>query len=364
MESSEYIWQLMARALSNEISPGEQEELFIILSENDSLQQRFELLKRAWHEEHDASENEEVAKEHISKIIYKAKTETETDDLSVVPRRKRRRRVLTLSLLLIILLAGGSIFFFNSHASTSSAKETLIAQMGSRTRSLLPDGSTVWLNAGSKLFFENDFTGTTREVRLEGEGFFDIVKKPAQPFIVHTSGIDIKVLGTAFNVKAYREDVNIETTLYRGIVQVFREEDAAKTPIVLRPNEKLVLPRHAASLPVAVSENKSTAQVITAAPAFTILNIDSTKEESERFETAWVYSRLEFLGENFEQVALKMERWFNIRISFEDEKVKQLSFYGSFENETPEEALAGLKAANRDFDYKIQGNEIFISSSK
>ncbi|MEO8403230.1 MAG: FecR domain-containing protein [Chitinophagaceae bacterium] len=362
MESPERIWQLMARALNNEVSSVEQEELSCFLANDESLQQRFELLKRAWREEHDLYEDEDDAKAHISKIIYKAKTETE--DLFIPSsRRRRRRRLVPISIALLIILAG-TLFFVKKHDALSIDKEPLIAQKGSRTRSLLPDGSTVWLNAGSKLFFENDFTGKTREVRLEGEAFFDIVKNPSQPFIVHTSGIDIRVLGTAFNVKAYPEDANIETTLYRGLVQVFRQEDAAKTPIVLTPNEKLVLPRHAASVESVVSERKNELPVIKAAPAFTILSIDSSKKESERFETAWVYSRLEFRGENFEQLALKMERWFNVTISFADEKVKRLSFNGSFENETPDQALASLKEAIGEFDYKIQGNEILISSSK
>jgi transmembrane sensor len=362
MESPERIWQLMARALNNEVSSVEQEELSCFLSNDESLQQRFELLKRAWREEHDLYEDEDDAKAHISKIIYKAKTETE-DLLIPSSRRRRRRHLVPVSIALIIILAG-TLFFVKSHGTISTEKEPLITQKGSRTRSLLPDGSTVWLNAGSKLFFENDFTGKTREVRLEGEAFFDIVKNPSQPFIVHTSGIDIRVLGTAFNVKAYPEDANIETTLYRGLVQVFRQEDAAKTPIVLTPNEKLVLPRHAASVESVVSERKNELPVIKAAPAFTILSIDSSKKESERFETAWIYSRLEFRGENFEQLALKMERWFNVKISFADEKVKRLSFNGSFENETPDQALASLKEAIGEFDYKIQGNEILISSSK
>ena len=105
--------------------------------------------------------------------------------------------------------------------------EKLLSTKGSRSRSLLPDGTTVWLNAGSKLYYENDFNGT-REVRLEGEAFFDVVKQTDRPFIVHTSGIDIKVLGTAFNVKSYPEDKTVETTLYRGLVQVFRQEDTPK----------------------------------------------------------------------------------------------------------------------------------------
>jgi ferric-dicitrate binding protein FerR (iron transport regulator) len=262
--------------------------------------------------------------------------------------------------LILVLISGGVYLQFFQNNST---KEILVAKNGSRTRSLLADGTTVWLNAGSKLFVENDFNGATREVLLEGEAFFDVVKKPGQPFIVHTSGIDIKVLGTAFNVKAYVEDTAVETTLYRGIVQVFRQDDAVTKPIELRPNEKLVLPKKAATEEIKVSV-KSSSTVIEAMPRFVITHIDSTKKEDERIETAWVYSRLEFRGDKFEELAQKLERWYNVTIIFTDEKVKQLHFNGSFEKETVEEAFAALKAAYPFFTYQINKNEISIGSSE
>jgi ferric-dicitrate binding protein FerR (iron transport regulator) len=77
------------------------------------------------------------------------------------------------------------------------------------------------LNADSKLHYNNDFSGATREVTLEGEAFFDVVKQTGRPFIVHTSGIDIRVLGTAFNVKSYPEDDSVETTSLQGVGRSF-----------------------------------------------------------------------------------------------------------------------------------------------
>ena len=241
-------------------------------------------------------------------------------------------------------------------------QEMIMTQNGSRTRSLLADGTTVWLNAGSKLFYENDFNGATREVRLEGEAFFDVVKQTNRPFIVHTSGIDIRVLGTAFNVKSYPEDKNVETTLYRGRVQVLRHEDSISKAIQLIPNQKLILPKQAANEPLKLSdENKPSSKEISA--SFIIAHIDSTKKESERFETAWLYSRLEFRGDNFEELAKKLERWYNVTIFFADEKVKSLNFNGSFERETVEQAFKYLQAAIP-FNYKIENNEISVSSSQ
>jgi len=169
-------------------------------------------------------------------------------------------------------------------------------------------------------------------------------------------------LGTAFNVKSYPEDKTVETTLYRGSVKVFREEESEEKAIQLVPNEKLTLYKEAAkaqgelSLQEKLSTNKPPA-------SFTISPIDSTKEESERLETAWVYSRLEFRGDNFEELARKLERWYNVTIVFTDEKVKRLSFDGSFEGETVDQAFKSLRSANPLFNYKIDTHEISVGSA-
>ena len=286
----------------------------------------------------------------------------------MVSRRKRQRRrrntALTVASLICVIIAGW--FWKNDNTSIAivekPVKETIIiAQKGSTTRSSLADGTSVWLNAGSKLYYASDFSGATREVRLEGEAFFDVVKQANRPFIVHASGIDIKVLGTAFNVKSYPEDKNVETTLYRGLVQVLRHEDSLSKPIQLRPNHKLILPKQAAIETVKMSEVKMplTKGIPT---GITITPIDSTKKESERLETAWRYNRLEFEGEYFEDVAKKMERWYNVSIIFTDDKVKRLEVVGKFENETVEQAFAALKEGFP-ITFKIDKNEILVGSS-
>ncbi len=283
-------------------------------------------------------------------------------------RRKRRRLrkniYLTCGSLVCFLIAGWFWKNNNTHtaASANPGRAPIVAQNGSTTRSSLADGTTVWLNAGSKLYYENDFNGATREVRLEGEAFFDVVKQPHRPFIVNTSGIDSRVLGTAFNVKSYPEDKNVETTLYRGLVQVLRHEDSTGKSIQLIPNHKLILSKQAAIETITLSEDKR--QLVKEAPVnFIITPIDSTRKESERIETAWVYSRLEFFGDSFEEVAKKLERWYNVTIVFTDEKVKKLNVRGSFENETVEQAFTALREAFP-INYKISNHEIFVESSQ
>lgn len=374
MNHSDRIWQLMARVLNQEASAIEHEELQTLLHADESLQQQFDLLSRIWQERESGADDESEARATVQKIIHKAEEETDLIVLYDAAIRRRRIRAWRIAATVLILLSAGLGYLFinprddsGTMARNNSLKESLVAQKGSRTRSMLPDGSTVWLNAGSRLHYINDFNGETREVSLEGEAYFDIAKKENQPFIVHTGGIRIRVLGTAFNVKSYPEDKNVETTLFHGRVQVDRMVEVNDSPereiIDLRPNQKLILPKQAAMEGQELSKEIQPAQILSQAD-FIIAPIDSTKKEEERFETAWLFSRLEFRGDNFEQLAYKLERWYDVEVRFTDENVKKLNFNGSFEKESIAEAFAALQTALPYFTYKIENNVITVGAPR
>jgi transmembrane sensor len=379
MDNPVNIWHLMARVLNGEASGKEQQELIELLRQDESLQQQYDLLTRIWKEKEAGAgyhEGErESARNTISRIINKVELTAGQIEPAAGTSRIRKRAIWLAAASVLILISAGWVWIINRPSSIKAiAQEAIEARKGSHTKSLLPDGTTVWLNAGSKLFYDGDLNGSTRDVRLEGEAFFDVVISPRsssdgsmvnRPFIVHTSGIDIKVLGTAFNVKSYPEDKAVETTLYRGSVKVFREEESEAKAIQLKPNEKLILPKQAAIRTEEVSKEMKPSSSRQISPAnFTIAHIDSTKKENERFETAWLYSRLEIRGDNFEEMAKKLERWYNVTIVFSDEKVKELSFTGTFENENVEQAFAALKIANNRFKYKINNHEISVGSAE
>lgn len=126
----------------------------------------------------------------------------------------------------------------------SSAQDTVLCQMevplGSQTKVVLPDGSVVCLNSGSVLKYDPAFVrNKNREVYLVGEGYFEVHKNTEKPFIVHTEDLNIKVLGTVFNIRAYKEEPNIEVALVEGKVNVFSQSEE-KGNIVLRPNQRAV----------------------------------------------------------------------------------------------------------------------------
>jgi ferric-dicitrate binding protein FerR (iron transport regulator) len=245
-----------------------------------------------------------------------------------------------------------------SPENKSAKASEVISKPGARTKLLLPDGTEVWLNSGSKLNYQKDFNTSFREVELEGEAFFDVVKDPEHPFIVHTSGIDVKVLGTVFNVKSYPQDETIEATLLRGIIEVTRKDNPNSPKVILRPNEKLIFNKQLSTTSLNTRPAKSAdTKQLKIEPDISVAPIPKNIPDSEKIETSWVYNRLVFNGDSFQELAEKMERWYNIKIVFKSDDLFKYRFKGVFEKETIQEAMDALKLTAR-FSYKIKDNEI------
>ena len=363
MEKPEHIWFLLSRNLSGEASTQEKEALMQALQQQPGLMQQYELLQRLWKPQQSASPEEITAR--VSQILQRSALES-VEQASPVEQEYNEQPVSRLRFLKPVRWAAAvagiilAVYTWQQyHPVPSTTGNEIVAKKGSKTRTLLPDGSTVWLNAGSSITYDPVFAGNTREVTLQGEAFFDIVKQPDKPFIVHAGDLNIRVLGTAFNVKSYAEEPTIETTLIRGLIQITRPADSAGAPIYLHPHQKIVLARAehgSAPAPVIAATQSDVVK-----PEDAIVNLDSSLKENERFETAWLYNRLEFRGERFEDLAKKLERWYNITIHFEDEPVRQLVWTGSLEIETTEQAFRALTEA-LPFHYEIKGNDIYIRS--
>ena len=349
----------MARKLSGEASESESRELQELLQKRPDLQQQFELLTQLWKPRPDLQQEEENPA-MVSRILQlsamKQSEESVVEEVDVANARPRRLRHFLRYAAAVALLA--SIGWSVMHFPGRKKQGEIVSVNGSRTRAILPDGSTVWLNAGSRISYAPDFNETTREVVLDGEAYFDVKKQPDRPFIVHAASIDIRVLGTAFNVKSYPEDNTVETTLIRGLVQINQKN--RKEPIYLRPHQKVVLPAtaSAAPRPARPVEPVKEGKIVAA-----ISNLDTTLREDEYVETAWIFNRLEFRGDRFTELARKLERWYNVTIHFRDEQARELQFNGSLENETVEQALIALQTAVP-FNFTIKGNEIFIGSQE
>jgi hypothetical protein len=212
MNSSNFKWQLMSRCLSGEASAEEIALLEEALKKDDSLQQRYQILKQFWSsaQPFTISENEENKKQ-INTILEKAyEADILNSDLTknrILIRGNFFKILISGAAAIIILLTG--FFLINKKSSPNTVLQVheknlqqVVAQKGSRNRTILPDGSVVWLNAGSSLSYTGNFKGLIREVYLNGVGFFDVVKQDNHPFVVHEYGIDFLVLGSAFDGKS------------------------------------------------------------------------------------------------------------------------------------------------------------------
>ncbi|GGB93259.1 FecR family protein [Dyadobacter sediminis] len=150
------------------------------------------------------------------------------------------------------LIIAGFLFWTNSHKPASPEMHLVQAPLGKTLKVHLPDGSSVWLNAGSSMRYPDHFAGKTREVVLkEGQAFFDIVHLSGKPFVVHAKKLDITVLGTSFDVKAYKNDRHIKVSVKTGKVGVTLRDKPESPALLLLPAEQAVLPEKTAKIQVA-----------------------------------------------------------------------------------------------------------------
>jgi ferric-dicitrate binding protein FerR (iron transport regulator) len=231
------------------------------------------------------------------------------------------------------------------------ALNQVFTQPGSKTKVALPDGTLVWLNANSQLTYENKTFGMEeRTVTLTGEAFFDVTKNEKLPFIIHTRDMTIRVLGTAFTVRAYPKDRTAETALIRGLVEITTRRDPERK-IVLKPNEKIVVP-------VEPPPNETNPALAQTHPPVSPYNIVRLGKDSVN-ETVWIRNKLEFDNLSMEELAPKLERWFNIHIHFGDERIRRRHFSGVIEKETLTQTLEAMRLSGH-FVYEIKGNELWL----
>lgn len=372
--TSNRITELFSKKLAGEAGEEEIRELEEHLRANPDEQYFQEIFSNWWGSRKNESPDTNISQdEHFQYIIQKSAEETgglniaETAPVIKFRKNKRWIGIAVAAALVGIVAFGVWKISYTNKTETADLKQIqeneIFTRRGTKSKLLLPDGTQVWLNSESKLIYNGAFNDTLREVTLEGEAYFDVVKDAKRPFIVHTSGINIRVLGTAFNVKSYPLEPTIEATLVRGLIEVEKNNEPQSSKILLRPNEKLIFNKPLSK--IAATEEVKEQGIVTAAPhkakaqLISINTLPKNIVDSTRIETSWVYGKLRFEGDTFRDLALKMERWFNVKINFNNNKVAGYRFGGVFENENIEEALHALQLT-APFKYSITGNEVVI----
>lgn len=238
----------------------------------------------------------------------------------------------------VLILAGlfstGYIYYHNSGSQPVPDEQPAVVQeisaiFGAHTKFQLSDGTTVCLNSGSKLIFPAEFKGNSRKVELVGEAYFEVTPNPSKPFIVKTRAINVKVLGTAFNLQAYPQSDEITTTLIHGKVVLERELAGISNQLAeLKPSERAVY-----------KTNEKT------------INI-SSEDDLEKF-TAWKDGQLVFFNDPIAEVAKKLENWYNVTVKISNTKLSQFRFTATFTDEPIEQVLE-LMSKSSSISYQIK----------
>jgi len=284
---------------------------------------------------------------------------------NAAPKKMSRIRILLVasavaaSVLLVVMITRKNTVLPPARNTSLQFEAIQVSKTGERKSFQLPDGSKVMLNAGSDITIAKDFNNNTREIYLQGEAFFDVVHNTEKPFIIHTASMDVKVLGTIFNVKAYPGDKVTETSLLKGSVEVTLNSGQHKK-VILHPNEKIILP-------IAKEEEKEVPgktipAVQSAEEKYKIAGLTYNPIDSTLVEVSWTENRLAFNDTGFEEVAAELERWYSVSISFEDDAVKQYRFTATFDRKNIIQVLDALQLTRPgQFEYKIESdNKIVI----
>jgi ferric-dicitrate binding protein FerR (iron transport regulator) len=272
--------------------------------------------------------------------------------------------------LLAFSFSWATFYLLNKRSSSNSlAYNQIITNRGQKSQIVLSDGTHIWLNSESVLKYPSAFNKKQREVILEGEAFFEVAKKDNKiPFFVKTSNIDIEVLGTSFNVMAYADEETVETTVVEGSVNVVQKGTASSQGqnVILKPNQKVTLIKkgsHIVLSEMEIDKPSTVKQKIQPESTNTTSNeqlLISSKVDID-LHTAWKEDRLMFQSETFEKIALKLERWYDVKIHIQNEALKNYRYTGNFTHkETIDQVLEVLNLTTP-IKYTFIQNDVYIN---
>ena len=366
---NEKFWLLVSLKLSGEAVPAELQELHELLQQQPELGLQLEAFEKIWQQRHEGfyADTDDPYDKHLQRLSnylsapvlkYEKDDNISADDtLSPVAGKPAVRRFLMFASVAAASLVIFFLFFYDigQKRKIADASNTVSTKAGSKSKIQLPDGTQVWLNGDSKLVYDENFWGDNREVELSGEAYFDVAKDKERPFIIHTQSIDLKVLGTAFNVRSYANEKNTETSLIHGSVEITLKHSPDKK-IILKPNEKLIVHNS----PVAdmdkpgLDEKNKTDQ-----PLLVLDKVHFREADSSATEILWVKNKLAFDGETLENIAMKIERWYDVKVQITDEKLKEVKYSAVFTDESLQEVMEALRLTGS-FRYTLNKKEVII----
>ncbi|HKJ43629.1 MAG TPA: FecR domain-containing protein, partial [Sunxiuqinia sp.] len=214
-----------------------------------------------------------------------------------------------------------------------------IVPKGQKSEVVLPDSTHIWLNSGTRLRYPIQYGSGTRDVFLTGEAYFEVTPDKHKPFIVHAAQVNVKVLGTKFNVRAYSDDKDIETALLSGKVNLFVNHDSDNSKkLVMKPGDLI---------------------------DYTKSNHIIQKTGFDADEViGWKNNRLVFRDDTFNNLVKKIERWYNVQIIYDKSRFQKQRLTVELREGESIERLFQIIEKAINVDYRIEKQKIYVSPKK
>ena len=313
--------QLAIRYFEGRITPSEEEILFRFVNDAPSNKRMF----RQWEEEWMLSYKliPEVSNEW-KQLQRRMQVRQSLNGVFSTKHMQLQRFIAVAAIACVLLLSGTYGFYLYRNTETADNRFALETAYGEKSKLILADGTIVWLNAGSSLQYAGNFNSKNREVFLTGEAYFEVAKDK-KPFIVKTSKYDVEVLGTTFNVEAYKDKPNFRTMLYEGKVKLYNTKN---------PKAVYLSPGQTAEL-----MGESLRVVPTTAP------------NSYRWKDGLIYIE----DKSFNAIMELFEKFYDVRIIVNNKAVKDLGYRGKLR--ISDGVDHALRVLQNDFPFKYKRDE-------
>lgn len=323
---------LISKKLSGEITPEEITQLNNWIKKSERNQNIYNESKRVWEKN-----NHYLSEEDKGSDLQKIKSqiaEKESRGKVKIRRLTFFYRVAAVIAIPLLLTAGWYLATLFSSTPADTQLCAVSAPKGQIAKCVLADGTKVWLNAGTTITYNPSLSGKNRLVNLNGEAYFEVTKNPRRPFIVNTKKLQVKVLGTHFNVKAYPEDKTTETTLEEGSVELHLKDFPDQKPVELKPGE------HA---------------------TFEINKKDLKIEKTDTYLlTAWRDGKFIFKDATLDKIIKHLEHFYDVRIHLKNESMGKIRFRGMFSyDQNIFDALEAIEHTTS-ITYKMNGRDIWL----
>jgi ferric-dicitrate binding protein FerR (iron transport regulator) len=324
--------ELIARHLSNESSASEEKELERWLAVDPDHTKLLDQYRSVWEK---LGRIESVAGIDLDaewNVLESRMAET-GKELSIQPGRKRSSsfyigRIAVAAILAVVLTFSG-IYLVNRYGYKT------LATMDQPEELVLPDGSTVTMNYFSSLKYPRRFSGEIRSIKLEGEGFFEVESDPDHPFVINTRDVDIKVLGTSFNVNAYSENAAVEVTVKTGQVAVTRHGEVPRT-IILKPGNRGVYKKTEETLEI-------------------------TRDIDKNY-LAWKTKSFVFEDQTLLDVSNQLNKVYKAEIIIDSDSLKDARITTSFDDQSLD-AILNVLSATLDLNVRKSNGQIILSET-